>query len=213
MAHQFIEADRELAEFYLSSLGVRAQSYEPSYGAIADDDASALHEETTRRRAIRRFNGTELALGRMPADERRVLRSVYAPHGWPELLACALRTRWGSGSLVGLALVSERALKAYTRRYPTQEPSPAAVLDYLRDEAGNAASARALFVGLLEDCERARVKALSVYTVIMCARMEEEDVARASAARHRESILAKDLGQKAKREHDRFERRLSRAAS
>lgn len=211
MVAMYSEADRELAEYFMSSLGLQAQRYEPSYGCNSDDGSNGVYEEALRRRAIQRWNAATWTLGRLTAHTRGILRMIYEPHGWPDLLASALRPRQGHGNLVGVALTAEPALTAFANRYPNRQATPSSVLEFLRDEAGRGGGARGLFVGLLKECERQRDDALRAYSEIRSERLVREKAERLMREKERTAKLNEELGRYALRDMRRFERRLGAA--
>lgn len=216
---RFIEADAELVGYFTSSVGVRAQSYDSDGGGGGAFDSERAHEGMLRecsRGTMHRVDAVAATLRLLTPAHRRVLQLVYEPHapGTNGLkLASDLTPSWGGGSFVRLSALTETARAAFDRRFH-REGDPAAVLVFLRDEAGRGRQSEGLFRRLREECETARERPLEAYDALREHREHAEGLERrrrrAESERRGDILLAQILGRKARRETLRFEQRLGK---
>lgn len=170
------EADRELAAYWTSAVGLSAQGYEFSTDAPDPDARHLALRAPHHRRELALVVGVEASLAELDPAHYRVLRAVYHPHAWPTLLRIALTPRHGSGSLVALAVDSDRAHAAYAARFQ-RTGTPSTVLSFLLDEASRESSA-ALIRRLREEAEADRDTALAAYDALRLLRRQRSAAAR-----------------------------------
>lgn len=223
---KFIEADEELSSHFTSSIGVRAQSYEPiSTRSFDPGEAHVAMRERAYRRRLEQYAAVEATIAATATEARHQLELTYVPFGTgftpraakqrkgveeetPDFLAIALRPAWGHGSFVRLALTQKRVLSAFLRRHPGKPTDPAAVLDFLSFEAGKGREADPFFRGVREVCEVVRASALQVYDCLRLNRIDAEKASARVAAAAKTKLLDEELGRKQRRESQRFEARL-----
>jgi hypothetical protein len=211
---KFIEADGEIAEYFTSALGVRAQSYE--HTGVAFDPRhgdDALVRQVWKGEMVR-FDALAATMAQLTPDHRRRLGLVYTPHSWPTWLADALAPRWGGGSFVALAATLPRAASALLKRHPETPTSPPRVLGFFMAQGRGGADA--LFGKLREDCEAIRTTALDAYEVLRVARVQAEAAAKrarkAALDARGSGIRAELAAQRCAVAEERFNRKLRNAS-
>jgi len=228
---RFVEADAELADHFTASIGVKAQSYEPSSTKTPGaGDADLRMCDPAARRALQMYAEVEATLHRVEQAARDVLRRVYEPFGTgfasrharrpeddaPDFLAMALAPSWGRGSFVRLAVDQRAVAAAFAKRWPKKDATRAALIDFLLFEAGRGSDANPFFRTIREECEAVRARALAAYDVVRVERVtaakaaSREEKARKEA--RRVAFLDEQLGKKRDRETARFERRIQSAS-
>lgn len=217
MRHRLNAADEELAEYFTSNDGVRAQSYE-IFGTTTLDPHTPLIARLGR---IGRVDAVARTLALVPQEAREVLVLVYGAGagafaeeciaGDVDGIAVALQPRRGFGSFLWLAARQTRTQSAFLRKGLPNED----VFSFLRREFKDGPKKTgSFFVALRSDCEAARKSALGVYEPLREARVKEEGEARREAKRLRdargERLLAEELEIDARIRRARFERRIER---
>ena len=207
--HRLAQADSEVADYYTSSVGVKAQRYEPS-GGTSVEHTNALPGQRFAGEAARHD-----VVGRLIAASgySQTLRLVYEPFGVPTWLASALSPRTGRGSFVRLAVRSAKAMAAWQKAFPEdhRDPSPAVVLAWV-----NALGAHATTTSRLEkwipDCETERTAALAAYEALRreaAYRAKADREARKSEARVKATSYVDELlGKRTEKEVAKIERKL-----
>ncbi len=120
---QYARSDKELHEYFTSSLGVKAQAYEPSGGGGAgtsDFLPSAIMASGHVAMEARRSSAVSAAIHAMTSAHARVLDLVYYPRRLPEgpdgsrpHAASVLRPSMGHGTYLFLAATTIAALAAF----------------------------------------------------------------------------------------------------
>jgi hypothetical protein len=160
--HRYAQADEEIAEYFTTSVGVKAQSYEPSGGRT---------EEATENLPGQRRAG-ELArhdaIGRTLAAcvHKATLRLVYEPHSWPVWIASSLSPRTGRGCFVRLACQGERARAAWGKAHPTAGSPDAGIVLAWVQALGAHRSTSTMLAAWVADCETERTQALAAYDLL-----------------------------------------------
>ena len=159
-------ADGELHAYYTSAVDISAQSYESGGGGSKDVEASLV--DCHHRRELAFYERVHATRMQLEPDMQRRVRAIYKDYGEPDIRSIKLRTPWGGGTFVRLALTSIAAVSAFARRHPGRETLPESVGGWLRDEAGRAD--HDLFQAICNECEALRVEALRAYAGLMVAR-------------------------------------------
>jgi hypothetical protein len=231
--NQYANAEREVCGFFTSSLGVKAQSFEGGGGLVAFDANAAAERMLVSIRASGYGEGISptaqhdrvaVTLAALPAATHALLALVYVPYGTgcsprgarrgedtPDLLSSALRTAWGGGSYVRLALTHKRVLAAFGRQHPGKTADPAGLLAFLTHEAGRGTAAPD-WLGIVQgDGEERRTVALVAYDALRVLRMDaeaqESRERRAHKAAANAARLEEELGMDRRIARARFERR------
>lgn len=214
-------ADEELAIYFTSSVGVRAQSYEV-FGSTTIDPHAARIAQLGRIQEVDAVAGT---LAKVPREHRHVLVLVYGigagalgdERGLTDIdlrLLQALQPRAGYGTYVWLATTLPKARDTYDKHLRKGGHSTN-VLTYLQWEATeHPKESTSLFNVLKAECTRLRKAALDAYSPFREERIgrerEEREALRASRERDRERFLAEELEITRNIRKARFERRLRR---
>jgi hypothetical protein len=182
MGDQFLDAERELAEYFTSAIGVAAQNYDANGGAF---DHNALHYRRLapgHRDALRRHEALAATVRLLSTADHATLAAVYHPHSWPVPLVTAFGVR------VGLAVHSAAARKAY------EANGRRGIVQWLEDQARRGHEApKALFRAIVDECTAKHRAALKAYDKHRVARLEAEKGAKAKAAAAREALLVQTL--------------------
>ena len=185
MAQDFTATEQELSAFYLSSLGLAAQRYEPSNGGTYDSNDAHLAKRSDRYRAeVARYRATELTLAQVEPSTRETLERVYGrPSTHSELLASTFRTSRGN-SLVPLAIRAETARKAVSdAKHGT---GCTVVLAWLETQMRKGDQApRRLFQAIATECERTHLAALAEYETFRIVRIDRQRFEAKRIARER----------------------------
>lgn len=176
MGQDFSRAETELVGFYLSNLGIAAQSYDPDgHGGGTDSEgASLMHLE-----AMRQHRRVEQTIAELTPEHRHTLWLVYAPHRHPDLLRVAFAR--SHGSFVALAARTQAVVGAATEAH--RDTDAASVLVWLDAQARKGEHApKQLFRAIVAECDRTLKAALTAYDAVRRERVEREKVARREAA-------------------------------
>lgn len=226
---RFTLADAELVGFFTASVGVRAQQYDACGGTAFD-----VHEaHTSKLKAMRWLapgspasamvvrDRVASSLLELPRATLEVLTAVYAPHGWPLVVASALSTPWGGGSLTELAATLPLASRA------AGGGNAVSVVEWLAvriERIGrieldrNRREAEVAFGKMVAEwrsaAETLRMAALEEYEVVRRARVAAEVASyravRDNRRRKSEAMLAEELGMSRRIARARLERRMGR---
>jgi hypothetical protein len=204
-------ADAELAEYFTSAIGVRAQCYDAggssAYNPTRGDDELVAQLE---RADVQRHDVVALTLAQLLPAEQRVLELVYAPRSAPTWLADALSPVGWRGSYVALAATLPRGGEALRKRHPSAVICPGAILTFLQGQGRGAADA--LLGKLRADCAAIHGKALAAYDVVRIERVRGQTTRlraeRKAAESARLARLDEELGRIRRRQAERFDSRL-----
>lgn len=187
----FVFAERELLDFYTSTLGVAAQRYDSDHGGAYDvNDAHLRLRVDSHRRALDRHAAAECTLAKLDPRHRRTLAIVYAPHSWPALLGLAFGR--GFGSFVGLAIRTMVAQEAFASAH-----GKGSVIDWLAAQAGRGHQApKGLQRAIVDECASTLRVALAAYEPLRRDRIEGEKRKARQATIEREEAFRMTLGRR-----------------
>lgn len=220
--HRYASSDAELVGYFLSSLGVKGQSYEALGGAdFNSDEAAARMLKAFKflqmaRSPMQWFDSVTATLMKLSPEHRITLTLVYTPHSWPATwMASALSAPWGSGSMAALALTLPGATSSEDGGI-SSETVRRWLLDVDRPSMQEVKRRESVCARLVRIGELRLDKAMGAYDALRVARVLEEErearekrVARQAA---NEARLAEELGMDRRIARARLERRTRRAA-